>query len=215
MGFLPPGAEAPKENTNYLKLIEGTIKFRVVSDAIWGYEYWTEANKPVRSREFIKDKPADIKLKADNSYEIKHFWAFKVIDREDGRVKIFEITQNGVKRDIEALLQDADWGDPKGYDIKITGTGKGMERRYSVIAVPHKPLTAEEKSLVARMEIDLEKLYTGENPFDGAKESGGKKPTTGQTGGKKEVLTTQIDGKEVPVPDCFDGEIQIEDIPFD
>ena len=205
MGFLPPGAEAPKENTNYLKLIEGTIKFRVVSDAIWGYEYWTEANKPVRSREFIKDKPADIKLKADNSYEIKHFWAFKVIDREDGRVKIFEITQNGVKRDIEALLQDADWGDPKGYDIKITGTGKRMERRYSVIAVPHKPLTAEEKSLVARMEIDLEKLYTGENPFDGAKgESGGKKPATGQitaTGDDSDnELYVDIDGKPEKVP---------------
>jgi hypothetical protein len=34
MGFLPQGAEAPKEGGNYLKLIEGSIKFRVVSDAI-------------------------------------------------------------------------------------------------------------------------------------------------------------------------------------
>jgi len=166
MGFLPKGGEAPKENSNYLKPIEGTIKFRVVSDAIYGYEYWTEENKPVRVRQFPQGKPDNIKLKDDGSYEVKHFWAFKVIDREDGRVKIFEITQNGVKRDIEALLYDVDWGEPNGYDIKITGEGKGLERRYTVNPVPHKPLTAEEKSLVARMEIDLNALYEGENPFE-------------------------------------------------
>ena len=109
MGFLPKGAEAPKGDSNYLKLIEGTIKFRVVSDAIYGYEYWTNENKPVRLREHPTQKPADIKVNDDLSYSVKHFWAFKVIDREDDRVKIFEITQNGVKRDIEALLYDVDW----------------------------------------------------------------------------------------------------------
>jgi hypothetical protein len=166
MGFLPQGAEAPKETSNYLKLIEGTIRFRVVSDAIFGYEYWTEDKKPVRLRKMPEKKPADIRLEKDGSYNIKHFWAFKVLDREDGRVKIFEITQNGVKREIESLLQDADWGEPTEYDIKITGEGKGLDRRYTVNPVPHKPLTAEEKSLVARTEINLEALFKGENPFD-------------------------------------------------
>jgi hypothetical protein len=166
MAFLPPGAEAPKENSNYLKLIEGTIKFRVVSEAIYGYEYWTEDKKPVRLKQYPKEKPADIRVESNSTYTIKHFWAFKVLDREDGKVKIFEITQNGVKRDIEALLQDADWGEPTEYDIKITGEGKGLERRYTVNPVPHKPLTAEEKSLVARTEINLQALFKGENPFD-------------------------------------------------
>lgn len=164
--FLPKGAEAPKENSNYLKLIEGTIRFRVVSPAIYGYEYWTENNKPVRLKEYPKTKPADVRIEKDGSYNVKHFWAFSVLDREDGRVKIFEITQNGVKRAIESLLQDADWGEPTEYDIKITGEGKGLERRYTVNPVPHKPLTAEEKSIVARTEINLEALFTGANPFD-------------------------------------------------
>ena len=166
MGFLPQGAEAPKENSNYLKLIEGTIKFRVVSPAIYGWEYWTEDKKPVRLKEQPQTKPVDVKIEKDGSYNVKHFWAFKVLDREDGKVKIFEITQNGVKRDIEALLQDSDWGEPTEYDIKITGEGKGLERRYTLNPVPHKPLTKEEKSIVERTEINLDALFTGSNPFE-------------------------------------------------
>jgi len=196
--FMPEGAEAPKENSNFLKLVEGAVRFRVVSPLIYGYEYWTEENKPVRSREFIKDKPENIRLKEDGSYEIKHFWAFKVIDREDERVKIVEITQNGVKRNIEELLRDADWGEPTGYDIKIIGTGKGMERRYTVNPVPHKPLTAEEKSLVARTEINLNALYEGENPFSEVSVKSGKKTP------QKAPQQATVDYNE----------IQIEDIPF-
>lgn len=167
MPFLPQGAEAPKESKDYLKLIEGSIKFRVVSEAIFGWEYWDNNKKPVRLREQPKSKPADIRIDDDGSYSIKHFWAFKVIDREDGMVKIFEITQNGVKRDIEALLQNSDWGEPTGYDITITGTGKGMERRYTVQPSPHKELTAEEKKLVSisDIDIDLESLFSGTSPF--------------------------------------------------
>jgi hypothetical protein len=165
MTWLPKGAEAPKENSGYLKLIEGSIKFRVVSEPVYGYEYWTEARKPVRLHEDPKTKPADVRIEKDGSYTVKHFWAFKVLDRADGMVKIFEITQNGIKRDIESLIKDADWGDPQGYDIKITGTGEGLSRRYTVNPIPHKELTAEEKSLVARTEIDLNALFKAEDPF--------------------------------------------------
>jgi len=40
-----------------------------------------------------------------------------------------------------------------------------MERRYTVQPSPHKELTPEEKSLIARMEINLQALFSGENPF--------------------------------------------------
>jgi hypothetical protein len=165
MGWLPKGAETPKQNSSYLKLIEGEIKFRIVSEPVYGYEYWTNEKKPVRLHEMPQGKPADIRVEKDSSYSIKHFWAFKVLDREDGKVKIFEITQNGVKGQIEGLLQDADWGDPTAYDIKIKGEGTGLERRYSVTPCPSKPLTAEEKSIVARTEIDLDKLFESKDPF--------------------------------------------------
>lgn len=165
MAFLPQGAEAPKSPKGYLKLIEGSVKFRVVSPAVFGYEYWNTEKKPVRLHEQPRMKPADIRTEEDGSYSVKHFWAFKVLDRADGFVKILEITQNGVKRDIESLLQNSDWGEPTEYDITITGTGKGIERRYTVQPSPHKELTQEEKSLVARTEIDLESLFSGTDPF--------------------------------------------------
>lgn len=171
MGFIPKDATAPAEKSNYLKLIEGTIKFRIVSDLVYGYEYWrinakTNKPEPVRLHEEPKEKPADVKLEEDGSYKINHFWAFKVIDRADKTVKVLEITQNGVKRQMEDLIENPDWANPEEYDYTITGKGKGKERRYSVQTNRPEELTAKEKSIVARTEIDLEKLFDGIDPFD-------------------------------------------------
>jgi hypothetical protein len=187
MGFLPKDYEAPKGSSNYLKLEEGQNKFRVVSSAVVGYEYWTNGNKPVRLKNYPETKPADVRLADDNSYVIKHFWAFIVLDRKDAKVKILELTQGSIMRAIEDLVVNEDWGDPKQYDITISRTGSGMETRYTVQPSPHKELTAEEKSLVARMEIDLEKLFDGENPFE-------------SKAGASPIKTE---------------EVKIEDIPFD
>ena len=198
MGFLPKDYEAPKGSSNYLKLEEGQNKFRIVSDAVIGYEYWTDANKPVRLKEHPTTKPTDIRVKDDGSYEVKHFWAFIVLDRKDAKVKILEITQASIMRNIEELFLNEEWGDPKQYDLNISRTGSGMETRYTVQPSPTKELTKEEKSLVARMEIDLNALFEGENPFDGVKVETGEK--------------TPPQGKSEATDDS--GEVKMEDIPF-
>jgi len=199
MPFLPKNYEAPKGSSNYLKLEEGQNKFRIVSDAVIGYEYWTNGNKPVRLRDYPKTKPADIRLNDDGSYTVKHFWAFIVLDRKDARVKILEITQASIMRNIEDLVVNEEWGDPKEYDITISRTGSGMETRYTVQPSPNKKLTKEEKSLVARMEINLNALFKGENPFkvDNSKSS---------QSSQKMPLSGQI---ESPSDD-----VKLEDIPF-
>jgi len=168
MGFLPEGYKTPKTESNYLKPIEGTIKFRMVGNPLMGYEYWTEDKKPVRLKKMPKTKPSDIRIEKDSSYKIKHFWAVKVIDRNDmgGVMRILEITQSSIMQDIENLVNSSDWNDPEQYDISITGEGSGMERRYNVMPSPHKPLTEEEKDLVKNTPINLEALFYGENPFD-------------------------------------------------
>jgi hypothetical protein len=122
----------------------------------------------VRLKESPKEKPADIRLNDDNSYTIKHFWAFPVIDRNDlgGVIKIFELTQTGIMGDIEALVNSEDWNNPKEYDLSITGEGKGLERRYNVVPSPHKPLTEEEKKLVSSRKVNLEALFYSADPFD-------------------------------------------------
>ena len=167
--FLPKGEKIPETKSSYFKLKEGANKFRIVSDAVTGYEYWTEEKKPVRLKEKPQEKPKDIRLNDDGSYTIKYFWAFSVLDRESGTVKILELTQTGVMRQLQEVINDPEWGDPKEYDVNITGKGEGMERRYTVIPSPHKTLTAEEKSLVARTEINIEALFQGEDPFNSSK----------------------------------------------
>ena len=172
MGFLPEGASAPKENSKYLRPTEGTIKFRAVGEAVVGFEYWDNNKKPVRLKKQPSNKPDNIRLNDDGSYTIKYFWAFPVIDRNDlgGVVKVLELTQSSIMRDLEAYLTNEDWGDITGYDISITGTGKSMERRYSTIASPHKPLTADEKKTIKDNPVNLEALFLNLDPFDKTKQ---------------------------------------------
>lgn len=160
--FLPEDYEAPKTQSNYLKFEQGKNKFRIVSSAIVGYVYWTSDKKPVRMKEFPENTPEDIR---DDS-KIKHFWAFTVIDRTDGRIKVCELTQVSIMNAIRACVENDDWGDPKQYDITVTRTGEGMDTEYHVQPSPHKKLTNEELALIELNPVNLEALFTGDNPFE-------------------------------------------------
>jgi hypothetical protein len=168
MSFLPTNYKAPKAQNNYMRLEEGKNKFRIVSDAIFGFEYWKEDGKPMRLKQAPIEKPKDIRLNDDGSYTIKHFWAFSVINRNDlgGVIQVLELTQPSIMRNIQDLINSEDWGDPKGYDITIARTGKGLETRYTVQPSPHKELTKEEKDLIKKTTVNLEVLFTGGNPFE-------------------------------------------------
>lgn len=160
--FLPEAYEVPKTGGNYLKFEKGQNRFRIVSSAIIGYEYWNKENKPVRLREMPQTTPVD--LRKDS--KIKHFWAFVVIDRKDGKIKIGEVIQSTIMQSIKALVDNEDWGDPKGYDLTVTKVGEDLDTKYTVQPSPHKPLTEEEAQLVAETKVNLNALYDGENPFE-------------------------------------------------
>lgn len=166
MAFLEKGYKVPKEKGNYYKFQQGDNQFRIVSDAIAGFEYWNTSGKPVRLAERPSEIPKDIRFEDDSTYKIKPFMSFVVIDREDGAVRIMQITQKGIMETITALYNNPKWGDPKEYDIVVNRQGEGLDTKYSTTPDPKEPLTAEEKSKVSRMEIDLNKLFAGENPFE-------------------------------------------------
>ena len=165
MAFLPKGYEVPKAPSRYLKPTDGEIKFRVISDAIFGFEYWREDKKPVRVKNAPKDKPIDVRLEDDGSYKIKPFLAFAAIDRWDNLIKVVTITQSGVMKQIESYFNSEDWGDPKNYDLSINGTGQMKERRYTTIAIPPKPLTDDENKLISENPVNLNALFSGGDPF--------------------------------------------------
>lgn len=164
MTFLPKGYKVPKSMSggSYMKLQDGANKFRVLSPAITGYEFWTTDNKPVRVREYPKSMPANIRPDT----KIKHFWAFTVWNYNEEAVQILELTQATIQNAINDLYVIAEWGDPMGYDIVITRKGEGLDTEYSVSPIPHKPVRGDITQAYEKMTITLDALFDGGNPFE-------------------------------------------------
>lgn len=138
--------DRPKANSIYLKLTDKgqKEKIRIVS-------------KPVMfTKVYTNDDGTE-----DKSYR----YAVKVIHRnmetKTNEVKGFEF--GGMIFDhIQSFFKDGDYGNPTGYDLEITRTEE-KGKYYTVIPKPPKPLTEEEKELVANADIDLERMYLGDN----------------------------------------------------
>ena len=156
--FLPENYEVPKSASNYLKLEKGENKFRVLGSAITGYEYWDNNNKPIRSKTLFAETP---NARVENGkVTIKHFWAFLVYDYSSSSTKILELTQKSVMNSIKSFVTNKKWGNPIGYDLVITREGDGMETKYNTIAEPHSEIPT-----VDIPKVNLEALYTGDDPF--------------------------------------------------
>ena len=159
--FLPEGTKIPDSREGYMKFAEGDNRFRVLSSAITGIEFWVEVDggkKPFRIKEggVAPDSFVD---------EPKYFWAFVVWNYASEKVQILEVTQKGVMKSIKALVGDEDWGDPKQYDIVVTRVGQMKESKYNVVPKPAKKLDPGITQLYEDMEINLNALYEGKDPF--------------------------------------------------
>jgi len=90
--FFPNQDYTIPTSSKYMRLVEGKNKFRVLSSAIVGWEYWNIQDKPVRQQEPFEDMPEDIKHDKDGRVSIKHFWAFVVWNYQEKKVQILELT---------------------------------------------------------------------------------------------------------------------------
>lgn len=152
-----------------MKFESGANKFRVLSSAVVGYEYWKTIEgkrMPIRKHMNEKIAPSDLEVKEDGSTEsVKHFWAFVVWNYKEGRVQILELTQKSIMNAIQSYVTNEDWGDPKNYDFTVTKSGEGLKTEYSAIASPHKELSQEILDEQRNTPINLEALFKGEDPF--------------------------------------------------
>ncbi|HCC68110.1 TPA: hypothetical protein DEP90_02815 [Patescibacteria group bacterium] len=169
MSFLPKGYKVPSGASRYLKLETGKNTVRILSDPIIGWEYWEEKDgkkTPIRVRN-SKDIPSERNYSTDPSEKPKHFWAMFVWSRELEAIQLLEITQATIQTGIKSLVDDDDWGDPRKYDISINREGEGLDTKYTVNPKPKKELNAEIKInwKESRESFDLNKMYSGENPF--------------------------------------------------
>lgn len=186
--------DVPKGDSKYLKFEKGSTKFLAVGSAIVGWEYWNNAGKPVR----LSEKPEvayselpDIRAERDGNYKVNHFWVFPVVDCSDGKVKILEITQKSVQKQIRAYIENEDWGSPvQSYTITVNRTGDGMlDTEYNVMANPTKvidPQWIAEWDRVKKAGFDLNELYKGGDPF---------KPTHGVS---QAEVDAQFEGQDAP-----------------
>lgn len=159
MDFLPKNYKVPSSGDKYMKLEKGKNQFRILSNAVLGWEDWRD-NKPVRYT--LENKPDH---SIDPKRPIKHFWAFVVYNYNEEKVQILEITQKTIQKALNTMISDEAWGDPRNYDISITREGEGMETEYFSNPIPPKPLSADIKEKYDKTKINLEALFSGEDPF--------------------------------------------------
>lgn len=162
--FFDEGYKLPVSN-NYFKFKPNDNKFRILSRPIVGYEWWegdgTE-RKPKRVHT-VDEIPENVRI--DKSYTLKHFWAMIAYNYSDEKVQILEITQKTIQKAIESLVSDEDWGAPFSYDITVKKTGEGLDTEYQVSPKPKKEVDPEILTSYKAMNINLEALYDGSDPF--------------------------------------------------
>lgn len=175
--FLPKDYAKPvTTGGDYLnKFLKGETRIRVLSSAIVGWEYWRDNSEgkpePVRLKEVPEELPSDIRRKDDGSPEdVKHFWSFVVWDYTDSKIKICHISQSSIQTRIEELVDDEDWNDITSFDIKINRTGEGLETRYAVTPAPKKEISVEVAEAFEAKPINLEALFSNEDPFSADEE---------------------------------------------
>lgn len=162
----------PYAASRYLRPIEGTIRVRIF-DYIDGFEYWKNSEGEVVARsELGGPGSTPVRLRKQDldqqPIEVKNavtaFRAYRVYNVDSERSEILTLKQATINESLIDLYYDEDWGEGKGldtFDITITGTGKGRDRRYSV--VPKPPKSDFNKDMEP---INLEALYENGDPFE-------------------------------------------------
>lgn len=164
MTFLEPNYEIPQAPSNYMKFQKGMNKFRILSPAVTGWEYWNKDNKPVRSKKRWEIIPADIKKENGQPTPIKHFWAFVVWNYQEQLIQILQITQSTIQGSIKTGV-DLRQGNATNNDIGVERKGDGFDTEYTVQFADPSPVAPEIEEAYKAKKIDLEALFDGGDPF--------------------------------------------------
>lgn len=120
-------------------------------------------------------------------HKLSHANVITVLDRRDSRIKFWEFS-NEKKRDIAALVEHKEYGDPRNYDLVVSRRGKGLtDTRYTLFPSPNRtPLSEAEQALLIP-DLDeyykpnperLETLLRGEVPKRREREAADTTPTS-------------------------------------
>ena len=192
MGFLSQqGSEAIQSGGQggYLsasKLADGgQMRFALVTPLPLEYfTIWGEMDgqkKPFRFPDV--PSPADIEIelgdfkvleKRDGSglEQPKFAIAVFVFDYETESIKVLELTQRGLIKELDQISQEEDYSDLTEWDFTINRTGVGLKTEYNLRPAPRKKgfdeKIAEAWSAAKEDGYDLTRLIGGGNPFSAA-----------------------------------------------
>lgn len=166
--FLPNNYEAPASSADrYLKIpqdAKNAVKVRIMSSAITGWIDWDrtgEKPKPVRTEH--EETPLN---PGDDQNQPKHFWACVVWNYNSKRFEIWEITQKGIQKEISKFMADEDWGDPKGYDLKLYKEGEKKNTKYFITPSNKSNVSDDIFDAYADTSINLNNLFENKDPFE-------------------------------------------------
>jgi hypothetical protein len=174
MSFLPDNYVVPSSDSNYFKPEKGTNRVRILSKPILGMEYWKTVDgtrKPLRkpmgfniSLSELEEDPQTGEINMP-----RHFWAMVVWNIKLDKPQVWEITQKRIQKAIEAMSRSKDWGDPTQYDIEIEREGEKLETTYTIRPCPKNEFDGGKLQMVKDMNISLEALFEGSDPFGAEK----------------------------------------------
>lgn len=145
--------------------VEGEKRMRFFGPGITGHSAWTTEGKPVRWEQKPSALPADIAPDMNGRVGTKRFLAGLVYDYEAGDFKILEISQKTLMDQLFKFMKDTDYGDPTGYDIKLSKTGEGIKTEYTLVAAPPKPVSKEIQDAYEKVNCNLKALFDGDDPW--------------------------------------------------
>jgi hypothetical protein len=166
------------ENANagpYMKFQEGENRIRILNNPVTGYVYWLDKDGNVVEKNKMAGeggKPIRAKNYDDFTMEqrtaMKGFASMVVWNYQAEKIQILEVKQIGIINSLEALSKSKSWGDVTTFDIIITKTKTGpntTDVEYSVMPEPKEPLDNKISKLFKESNINLEALFTGDDPF--------------------------------------------------
>ena len=95
--------------------------------------------------------------------------SFFVFDFADSKIKVFEMTQKTLIKELDKLCNDDDYSEIAAWDLKINRTGLKMNTEYSILPSPRKKGSQDQIDAAWKVAqdqgYDINQLLVGGNPF--------------------------------------------------
>ena len=178
ISFVNENANQSKGNYLFdsIKENNGECKIRITSPFTMGYLYWIDnPEKPETGKPVYTESCVDLKgveglrpyMGNDSLPTVpRPFLAVSVYNYTTKQVELFTITQKTIMGMLIDLVQDEDWGDPTGYDIRIKKEGEKLSTKYSLTPSNKSPIGAEVIAAVEATYCNPSNMLKGIHAFD-------------------------------------------------